>query len=77
MIELIKDFCLDIWQQVYPDGKSEDSLKLSSTELIRAIRNIVHLKEIHSKGNYIDEAAQLAKDFSSSQLNNFIKEVIK
>lgn len=77
MIELIKEFCIDIWEKVYPNDKYEYSSETSSTELIRAIRNIVNLKETHSKGNSTDEAENLAKKFNSSQFDNFTKQVIK
>lgn len=77
IIELIKEFCIDIWQKVYPDDKSEASLKPFSTELFRAIRNIVNLEESHSKGNSIDKAENLATKFNSSQFDDFTKNVIK
>ncbi|MEA5599453.1 hypothetical protein [Rivularia sp. UHCC 0363] len=73
MIELIREFCISIWQKVYPDYNSEYLLDLSSTELIRAIRNIVNLKESH-KGNSRDQAEDLAKKFT--QLDDFTNEVI-
>lgn len=77
MIELIKEFCIDIWQKVYPNDKCEYFSETSSTELIRAIRNIVNLKETHGKSNSTDEAEHLAKKFNSSQFDNFTKQVIK
>ncbi len=76
IIQLIQEFCINIWQKVHPDCNSEYSSESTSTELIRAIRNIVNLKKSHSQGNSIDEAENLAQKFTSSQLDDFTKKVI-
>ena len=76
IIQLIQEFCINIWQKVHPDCNSEYSSESTSTELIRAIRNIVNLKKSHSQGNSIDEAENLAKKFTSSQLDDFTQKVI-
>ncbi len=81
--ESIEIFCVCIWKKVHPKSQeapdvSEPELAKSDAlpaELKRAVINLVGLKEITQQGNKIDEAAELAKQFTSYR--DFRDEVVR
>ena len=72
VIQSIEIFCVYIWKRVHPNSQESpdihenDLIKSDAlpAELKRAVRNIVGLREVSRQGTQIDEANELAKQFT-------------
>lgn len=77
--QFLEEFCNFIWQKLYP-GKSTIT-DVPPAELVRAIRNMIDLREVHTKNadgktTSTDKALEFASSFSSKQYENFKAAVV-
>jgi hypothetical protein len=75
VLELIEEFCYYTWLKVYPNPN--EATQTPPAELLRAIRNIVDLKESTAGQTSIDKATEFAKEFSEEQYQDFRNAVVE
>lgn len=75
ILELIEKFCYYTWLKVYPNPN--EATQTPPSELLRAIRNIVDLKESTAVQTSIDKATEFAKEFSEEQYQDFRNAVVE
>lgn len=71
--EFIVETCHYFWYKVHPDSSASPP-EVPPAELLRAIRNMTHLRETRIEGKLVDQAIELAQAHAS--LTNFTEAIL-
>lgn len=72
--EFLSEFCEIIWKKVYPDNTN--SLEPLSTEVSRAVKNMVGLQDKYKDKELIDAAEVFAKQYGKDEQEDFKQAIL-
>lgn len=72
--EFLDEFCEITWQKVYPENSN--NLEPLSTEVSRAVKHMVNLKDQYKNKVLIDTAEEFAKEFAKDEYEKFKQAIL-